>query len=47
MISRPQVLGVLELQVRLEEGAELHPPAVKAALERRLADPDDARRLLR
>jgi peptide-methionine (S)-S-oxide reductase len=31
--------GLVEPEVRLEQGAKLHPPAMEAALERRLADP--------
>jgi hypothetical protein len=37
----------LEPEIRLEKGAQLHAPAVKAALERRLADTGDRRGLLR
>jgi hypothetical protein len=47
-ISEGSRLGVpLEPQVGLEEGAQLHAPAVQTALERRLADADDRRGLLR
>jgi hypothetical protein len=39
-------LILVEAEIRLEEGAQLHPPAVQAALEGDLADADDRRRLL-
>src|SRR5918992_1795066 len=40
-------LSLLEPQIGLEEGAQLHAPAVEAALERALADTDHLSGLLR
>ena len=50
-VRRPAESGrssgrLLEPEVRLEQGAELHPPAMQAALERRLPDAGHRRGLL-
>ena len=44
---RLKLSALLETQVWLEEGTQLHAPAMQAALERRLADAGDLGRVVR
>ena len=46
-VSGVKLSALLEPQIWLEEGTQLHAPAMQAALERRLADADDLGRIVR